>query len=770
MKTRYGLGCLMVLSLLLGLSFLAPPGVLGRDVESPSSIEADLCGGHCLYETISFETGDLRINRIDIVFLLDVSGSMGAELEEVQSSAIEIMNDLQDLVPDTAFGVASFVDYPNYEGYGEPGDYPFRLEQDITTSSSSVQRALDQVSLLNGLDTPEAHSRALWEMLFLNWRADSKKIVIMFSDAYPHDYTFFDDDTGLDPGPDARGGTEDDLYFTEVVELLVEENITVIGVNSASDSADTNLFFDYVTEETNGQHFSLTSATDIPQAVTDLIAEEVNTVDRLTVRVAEEYEEWVTITPESYSDVGSFFSSAFEVEICPIAARAESGEYNFDLVIDGDGTVLETVSITINYDSRCTEGPEIYIADNDDDDGSVCTSGAFWLSPDIFTRWEDDGVYSHQEPVRGETNYIYARMHNIGDEAVDDAEVTFYWADPATGLWYPDSWDRIDSTRVDIGVGETVQTTGIAWDPPGASGESHFCLLVRIEADDDPILREGDVPCENNIAQRNVHVLDLTAETPTDEVSFEIVAPPEEHMGVIDIVVVIPDVPDGTEVWLVMPADLFARWEESGGTVTGGSIDGRRISVDPDAEEATIHDLPMEPEEEAEVELEIEAPVGEETAPFSITVVERVDGVDVGGNTYYYAPPAPLQPWEEALEFARANSTVLIGGICGLGLLLAIAIGGIVLIGALRRRGRRRAAAPAPPYQPPDQPAAGQPCPSCGANLVGAFKFCPHCGAEIPAPTPPPQPEAKETCAHCGAELRAGAKFCVKCGTPTQQQ
>ncbi|MGD1995601.1 MAG: vWA domain-containing protein, partial [Anaerolineae bacterium] len=508
----------------------------------------ELCGGQCAHKTITFETGDLRIDKVDVVFLIDASGSMDDEIDEVQNQSLEIMDMLRELVSDSAFGAASFVDYNGFvdsqygETYGSEDDYPYRLGQDITEDTGDLQDALNGIALEYGNDSPESYSRALWEMQFLNWREDSKRIVILFGDAYPHDRTFFGEDFGVDPGPDETEGTEDDLVFAEVVQDLIDARISVVGVNSGYDSDNAVAFFQHVAEQTGGLYFPLYNADEIPDAVAQSVEEEISTIDRLTVRATRGYEDWIASAPEAYTDVGSHETNSFEVDICPAAGRAEAGTHEFELIIDGDGTVLESIPVVVDYTRRCTTGPQVYIADSDDDDGSVCSEGPFWQSPDLINRTDDDGIHHHQNPVRGQTNYLYARVHNIGDRDAREVRISLYWANPAIGLWYPDHWNRIGSTTVDVvDVGQEIWTEGIPWNPPGAPGEDHLCALARIESDEDPILREGDVPCDNNIAQRNLHVLDLDPDQPetSDKMSFRVIAPPDEHMGVIDIVVII---------------------------------------------------------------------------------------------------------------------------------------------------------------------------------------------------------------------------------------
>jgi len=730
---------------------------------------AELCGGQCLHETVTYETGEeVGLDRVDVVFLLDVSGSMGDELNTVQEQSIEIMNDLRALVADSAFGAASFVDYNGFidseygEEYASDDDYPYRLEQDITENLNAVRNTLNNITLEYGADWPEAYSRALWEMQFLSWRENSKRIVILFGDAIPHDRTFFGEDYGVDPGRDELEGTADDLVFEDIVQQLIDARITVIGVNSDHESSEVVVFFEYVSEQTGGQYFPLSDADEIPGAVVRLVEEEISTIDWLTVRSSEDFEDWIVSTPEAHTDVGPGTSVSFEVEICPVAGRAKEGRYDFDLIVDGDGVELEAIPVSIDYTPRCTSGAEIYVGDHPDDDGSVCSNRngePHWLSDNIVVRHEDDGIYYHQNPIRGDTNYIYAQVHNIGDEDATRVSVDLYWGNAAIGLWWPDHWDKIGSTRIDVPAGESVWTEAILWDPPGARGEGHFCLFARIESDEDPITREGDVPCDNNIAQRNLQVLDLEPDEPgesssSEDASFTIIAPPEDLMGVIDIVVILPDVPDGTEVWISLPSDLFERWLDAGGELEGGEIDDDQIIADPNEKETVLHNVPLEPGEESKVEMHIEAPVSEETEGFSVTVIERVDGQDVGGNTYYYVPPEP-PPAAEILDYIRDNLVIVGGLLCCGGVFAAVIAVGAVLIVLRRNRSQ---------VSPPPATLSRNICPQCGTPLRDRATFCTRCGSRVEGAAPP-APAAGHLCPNCGAGVRQGAKFCPKCGT-----
>ena len=75
----------------------------------------------------------------DIMFVLDLTGSMGGELNNPTANSVNIMNQIRAVIPDTEFGVMSHMDYPGFFSgcgysatYGSAGDYPYSLDQALT--------------------------------------------------------------------------------------------------------------------------------------------------------------------------------------------------------------------------------------------------------------------------------------------------------------------------------------------------------------------------------------------------------------------------------------------------------------------------------------------------------------------------------------------------------------------------------------------------------------------------------------------------------------
>ena len=306
-------------------------------------------------------------------------------------------------------------------------------------------------------------------------------------------------------------------------------------------------------------------------------------------------------------------------------------------------------------------GPvDVWAKDSPEDDGSLPSSrlnAMWWTSPDIVVRNQLDRSKEHQNPVREQENAVYVRVRNRGEEDAEDVRVNVYYADANhIAPFWPDSFEFVGSAEIDVAAGTEVWTDAIPWTPP-ASG--HLCMLLRLESEQDPIRAEGDVPGDNNIAQRNVHVLELpeqvSGDTGSGNVEMVMTGPPNAEERTIDLVIQYPDRPPSLKIYIVLPSDLFDRWQDAGGTLTGGEIEGERI-LSTDESETVIGGLPLRDGEEAEVSLEIEGPTEE---PFIFSGIERVDGEDVGGNVYVYQglmpTPTPTPTEEPPWEFPPLN-------------------------------------------------------------------------------------------------------------------
>ena len=113
------------------------------------------------------------IDIADVYFLIDTTGSMGAEIENVQDSLTDIASAISMRIADVQMGVGHFDDFPFctntnplfgcLAGYGAPDDDVYAHVQDITGTLADVQSALDGLELGNGADFPESQVEALYQ-------------------------------------------------------------------------------------------------------------------------------------------------------------------------------------------------------------------------------------------------------------------------------------------------------------------------------------------------------------------------------------------------------------------------------------------------------------------------------------------------------------------------------------------------------------------------------------------------------------------------------
>lgn len=309
---------------------------------------------------LTVTVGDRPITKADVIFAIDLTGSMGSELTSVKNSSITIMEGIRAEISDTWFGVASFMDYNGYysypgyaDYYGSGSDYPFRLDQDLVENMTHVSTAINGLALGYGNDGPEDYTRVLHEMLSMNWRSSAKRIVILFGDAPTHDLDFNGYNFGGDPGPDAIAGNADDLDFETVVAALAENNITVIAVDSSGGDPTTEATFKGMSigysgaAGTEGKYYLLPSASEIPAAIAQLIWDESQTIDTLSLEVSGPNSEWASVEPASYADVPANSTRSFTVTVT-VPEATVPGFYPFVLQAMSDSNLAALAYLDIS--------------------------------------------------------------------------------------------------------------------------------------------------------------------------------------------------------------------------------------------------------------------------------------------------------------------------------------------------------------------------------------------------------------------------------------
>jgi hypothetical protein len=141
--------------------------------------------------TLKPDGGDLVVDlataaadptRLDVMFLLDATGSMGDELDRLTANMATTATKVADAAGPGAvvrFGLTAFRD---------EGDAFLTKTFDLTTAHKAFQAAIADVKAGGGGDTPEAVSAGLHEAILKpTWGgADVAKVIVLVGDAAPH--------------------------------------------------------------------------------------------------------------------------------------------------------------------------------------------------------------------------------------------------------------------------------------------------------------------------------------------------------------------------------------------------------------------------------------------------------------------------------------------------------------------------------------------------------------------------------------------------------
>jgi len=122
--------------------------------------------------------------RMDVVFLIDTTGSMGDEIAVVKESIVDMITEIESgkPTPDVRFGLVL---------YRDRGDIYVTKTFELTRDTDSVIRAVRDISAGGGGDTPESVNEALHEAVSeINWDKDidTEKTIFLIGDAEPHYY------------------------------------------------------------------------------------------------------------------------------------------------------------------------------------------------------------------------------------------------------------------------------------------------------------------------------------------------------------------------------------------------------------------------------------------------------------------------------------------------------------------------------------------------------------------------------------------------------
>ena len=210
-------------------------------------------------------TFSTAIQVADVMFLSDITGSMGGTISNVKATIADadgLITRITEIIPQAWFGGGTFQDFPFMKpgggNYGGGSDNAFSLVVQMTPSDqgSVVQTAWNAVTASGGADGPESHTEALFQAITGQggrwngsysvpdyqtdclgtgygaacFRNNALPIFILFTDICAHEGPPGEDDScdpyeGISPSP---------ANWTQTVQALNMRGAKFIGINATS--------------------------------------------------------------------------------------------------------------------------------------------------------------------------------------------------------------------------------------------------------------------------------------------------------------------------------------------------------------------------------------------------------------------------------------------------------------------------------------------------------------------------------------------------------
>lgn len=169
----------------------------------------------CL-ERVEVGVSDATTNpqlALDLLFMLDTTGSMGDELANIQGTIQSIADRIDAFTPRPSlrFGLIAYRDH---------GDTYVTRSYDFTADVVAFQQILNDLSADAGGDKPEALNEALARAIDnLSWNSDAIRLTFLVADAGPHDTSYRTTLTtfverGIKIYPIGASGTDDPAEYT----------------------------------------------------------------------------------------------------------------------------------------------------------------------------------------------------------------------------------------------------------------------------------------------------------------------------------------------------------------------------------------------------------------------------------------------------------------------------------------------------------------------------------------------------------------------------
>ena len=310
--------------------------------------------------TFGLEEQEPKRNDVDLVFVVDTSGSMSTTLRGVQERIESQIEQVAASSNSYRVAVVSYRDFPERTGYD--GDYPSRVDQPFTTDRFLISEAVNSLEADGGGDLPESVYSGINTALDLPWRPGVTKSIIVIGDA-----------PALSPEP-----------FTDLTAIdlarksLAIDPVQVFGIDEGTLNEGG---FETLPEATGGEIMSGATEDIIPEIIDEISDQPFAWMGESYVQVTgQEIEFDASGSYQSSGNPISLYEWDFEGDgiidaetTTPTVDHTYEGEFEgvATVRVTGDnGQALGSTRVTVNDESSTSQGDQ-ELCEKDEDGLSI---------------------------------------------------------------------------------------------------------------------------------------------------------------------------------------------------------------------------------------------------------------------------------------------------------------------------------------------------------------------------------------------------------------
>ncbi|MHA1929647.1 MAG: vWA domain-containing protein [Candidatus Thorarchaeota archaeon] len=212
-----------------------------------------------------------RLGQLDLVFVVDNTGSMGPYIATTKTKILEIIRTIkkEELCHRLRVGLVSYRDHPPEETTYVTQKY------ELTSEIHKIEENIKQMSASGGGDGPEAVDTALHVANRMEFLRESAKIMVLIGDAPPH---------GVESTGRWKDGSPDGMKWADESKIAYDKGIVIHTVGCFPEIAgyeNAVKVYEQIAKNSEGNFFPLNKAELLVKIITGIAVEEI---DKLAIQ------------------------------------------------------------------------------------------------------------------------------------------------------------------------------------------------------------------------------------------------------------------------------------------------------------------------------------------------------------------------------------------------------------------------------------------------------------------------------------------------------